>query len=78
VAFNNLFVPKYEMFHHSRENRRGVGILISRSLQYTVIREYRDQENNMLALKIDICGSIILLVSIYGPNKNNEIFLKDF
>jgi exonuclease III len=74
VPFNNFFSPRYDMIHNSTENRRGVGILISRTLQYTLLNEYRDNNNNVLALRIDVCGTIILLISVYGPNNNDMEF----
>jgi exonuclease III len=70
-GFNNLFSPSYEMHHNSTENRRGVGILIERKLQYTISKEYRDKNNNILALRLNVCGSDLLLVGVYGPNTNN-------
>jgi exonuclease III len=64
----------YEMYHNSKDNKRGVGILISSNLQYTVNQEYRDDDNNILTLYITICGVDLLLCSIYGPNTNDKKF----
>jgi exonuclease III len=78
AGFNNIFSPRYEMWHNSTCSKRGVGILISKSLQYTVNEEIRDPKNNILALNITICGTEIILISVYGPNSNDYDFFKDF
>jgi hypothetical protein len=62
------------MFHNSTSNSRGVGILISNNLQYTVNAEYRDIANNVLALSITVCDTDVLLISVYGPNNNRKEF----
>jgi exonuclease III len=61
-------------FITKKKSKRGVGILISRTLQYTVLREYRDNNNNVLAIKLNICDTNILLISVYGPNNNDYEF----
>jgi exonuclease III len=43
LGYTNLFSPRYEMYHNSKDNKRGVGILISSNLQYTVNQEYTAQ-----------------------------------
>jgi exonuclease III len=74
IGFNNLFSPRYDMIHHSKKSKRGVGILISRTLQYTVLKEYRDTNNNVLAVKLNTCDTNIILISVYGPNNNDFEF----
>jgi exonuclease III len=64
------------MLHNSKNSSRGVGILIASNLQYTVECEYRDNANNILAVKIAICGTQLLLISVYGPNNNNKSFFE--
>jgi exonuclease III len=77
VTFNNVFSPRYEMYHNATSNKRGVGILISQSLQYTVIQEIKDANNNILILRLNVCGSEIIVASIYGPNSNDKAFFTD-
>jgi exonuclease III len=60
-----------------QKNSRGVGILIKKSLDCAVLEERRDRNNNTLALLTRIQGELILLVSIYGPNKICEDFFVD-
>jgi exonuclease III len=74
LGFNNLFSPRFTMFHNSTTNRRGVGILISNNLQYTVNAEIRDIANNVIALSITVCEIDLLLISVYGPNDNKKDF----
>jgi hypothetical protein len=54
-----------------------VGILISQSLQYTVIQEIKDANNNILILRLNVCGSEIIVASVYGPNTNDKVFFTD-
>jgi hypothetical protein len=58
----------YDMFLQSTSNKRGVGILIKHSLNFSVLEEVRDPEDNNLTLKTDFEGKIIILCAIYGPN----------
>lgn len=74
VGTNNFFSPGYEFFHNSSSSKRGVGILISSKLQYSVLKTYKDNANNILALRVKIIDTEILLVSVYGPNKNDNNF----
>jgi exonuclease III len=73
-GFNNLFSPRYDMYHNSTSNKRGVGILIARSLTYTIIQSFTDNKNNVLALRLRLGDSDIILISIYGPNNNYKDF----
>jgi exonuclease III len=74
IGFSNLFSPKYNMHHNSKVNKRGVGILISNNLQYSILREFKDEKCNILGLKTNLCGSEVLLISIYGPNTDDKGF----
>jgi exonuclease III len=77
VGFNNLFFPRYEMLHNSTSNKRGVGLLIASSLQYTITKTYKDISNNILGIRINIGDTPILVISIYGPNHNDNCFFRD-
>jgi exonuclease III len=54
-----------------------VGILISQSLQYNVVQEIKDANNNILILRLNVCGSEIVVASVYGPNTNDKTFFSD-
>jgi exonuclease III len=71
---NNLFSPNYNFYHNSIRSKRGVGILISNKLQYSVLQSYTDNNDNILGLKLRFGDSVILLISVYGPNQNNDCF----
>ena len=45
-----------------------MGILIKKSFVFSVVAEARDQDENLLALRISASGTEFILVSIYGPN----------
>jgi len=53
---------------------RGVGILISRKVNYTVIKTYTDDAENILGLLINIDDYPLRIFSIYGPNHDNKDF----
>jgi exonuclease III len=58
-------------------SKRGVGILVSRSLTYSIKSEYSDNSENILGLVLTIDGITIKLCSIYGPNHNDKIFFEN-
>jgi hypothetical protein len=58
-------------------SRRGVGILIKNSIPFSVLREYKDESDNILGLCVDIDGKQIGLCAFYGPNKTDENFFVD-
>jgi exonuclease III len=67
-------VHSYDAHFHSSKNKRGVGILISKKLNYSISKSYRDNDENILALTLDIEGNKIRIFSIYGPNHDNKEF----
>jgi exonuclease III len=66
----------YSFIHNSQENSRGVGILLSKKIMYTVHNEYRDIEGNILLIDITISGWRLTVGSVYGPNNDNEDFFR--
>ena len=65
----------YRMYHQSRSNSRGVGILIKKSLNFSCTGEERDQAaDNYLLLRATVCNTTVILGSIYGPNETNPNF----
>ncbi len=65
----------YNFYYNSTMNKRGVGILISKSLPLSETNRYSDNEENILGLRLqDTTGNTITVISIYGPNKTDEQF----
>jgi hypothetical protein len=64
----------YKMALHSRSNKRGVGILIKHSIDFSVLGEERDEDDNFLVQKISFDGKIVILCAIYGPNNVHPEF----
>ena len=60
----------YSLLFNSKHSSRGVGILIKSSLNISAEELARDEEGNLLAVKISHLGTDFVLVSIYGPNNN--------
>jgi exonuclease III len=76
VKVENFFAPTYDLFHNSQLSKRGVCILIKSTINYTVEQEHRDDKGNVLAMKLTINGTGILVVCIYGPNNNDDTFFE--
>jgi exonuclease III len=71
----------YDFFYNSNMSKRGVGILISTSLNLTVSNVLKDNDENILGVTVSSGTDKIRLFSIYGPNNNERSFfnsLADF
>jgi len=58
----------YNFLYHSSKNKRGVGFLINSNLDFSELSRVVDTEENFLAIKASIEGTVYILCSIYGPN----------
>jgi exonuclease III len=67
-------VKNYNFYYNSSKNKRGVGMLIDKNLNYEVIDSYHDVDENILGLKVKIDNITVWLISIYGPNTNENTF----
>ena len=65
---------RYKLFHHSRQAKRGVAILIRNELDFTVDKIIKDTEENCIFLDGKISGQKVAIASIYGPNDDNRTF----
>ncbi len=54
-----------------------MGILIDCTIQHTVHSVYKDMQENIIGLSVTINGTLLNLVSIYGPNQNDKLFFND-
>ena len=66
----------YNFFYNSKKNSRGVGILIKHNLNVTATVLAEDEDDNLLALSIDLKGKKFTLISVYGPNERDVHFFK--
>jgi exonuclease III len=64
----------YEFFYNSTMNKRGVGILISTTQQFTVSNILKDVDENILGVTVTLGTNKIRFFSIYGPNNNDRSF----
>ena len=64
----------YDFYHNSKRSSRGVGILISKKLNYKVNNQMSDFEDNYLLLDITITDYRLIIGAIYGPNSNDPNF----
>jgi exonuclease III len=75
LACNNN--KSYDLFFNSSMSKRGVGILLSRSLNYSIKSEYSDTSENILGLVLTIQDCTVKLCSVYGPNHNDKVFFEN-
>ena len=62
------------MYSCSRQNKRGVAILVSCNLDFNPIEQYTDVEDNYIIIDCTINGVKLALRSVYGPNNSNKLF----
>jgi exonuclease III len=64
----------YAFYHNSKTNKRGVGMLVKKNLSDSPPKKedfYKDDECNILLLKITIAGCKATIGSVYGPGKKS-------
>jgi hypothetical protein len=64
----------YNPFFNSSSNKRGVGILINNSLQFSVEEQKCDPEENYILLRASIKGKTYIVGAVYGPNNHDHNF----
>jgi exonuclease III len=65
------FRLRYHFYYNSSMNKRGVAVLIRNGIDFSVLEEVRDAQENALLLRILLQGREVLIGSIYGPNTND-------
>jgi len=68
---------QHQSFFNSTQAKRGVGILISKSLNFKVDSESKDIKENIIGVFKTIDNTKIGLISIYGLNSNDFGFFCD-
>ncbi len=66
----------YSIHHNSTDNSRGTAILVSNRLSIVIEDSFRDDECNILLLKVRLGDISLTLGSIYGPNTDNQQFFR--
>ena len=70
-----FFFKGYKFFHNSTLASRGVGILISKNIfekNLSVLEQVATPDCNMLILKCMYNNTALSLISVYGPNHDND------
>jgi exonuclease III len=67
----------YNFYSNSRRNKRGVGILLKQSIPFSVHAVYKDKDNNILGLQLELNGKLFGICAIYGPNHYCPTFFDD-
>jgi exonuclease III len=76
LTFRTNPYGSYDFYYNSTKNKRGVGILLKKNANFTVLEESRDQEENALLLRLRHEGTSteFIVISIYGPNRFDPDF----
>ncbi len=62
-------------YHQSVSNKRGVGILVKKTLNFVCLDTERDLiSDNFLLIRAQVNGLTVILGSIYGPNVRDDDF----
>jgi exonuclease III len=67
----------YEFIHNSPKASRGVGVLISKKINYSVPVVLKDDTGNILVIKLIIDNVEFTVGSVYGPNNNDMGFFTE-
>jgi exonuclease III len=67
-------IKKYELFSNSTMNSRGVAVLVSTEIEFTVSNFFRDNDENFLILDCIINGVRYGIGAVYGPNNTSRSF----
>jgi exonuclease III len=73
-AFQKTNLAHFDLYFNSSSNKRGVAMLIKKSLELTLVNEFSDLDENILIKKFSKNGDEIVLGAIYGPNTTNRTF----
>jgi exonuclease III len=73
-TFLDLIKLRYRGYINSTMAKRGVAILIRHDLNYNVITQINDPNENFIILNLTINDSHFILASVYGPNNDDESF----
>ena len=81
VHFTDKDIKKYEdewgwkcIIKGSSSSSRGVAILVKRGVECEVENEHRDERGNILSVKLNIAGLEFVLITLYGPNRDDPNF----
>ncbi len=77
ASFRTNPYGSYQFIHNSSMNKRGVGILLKNSLNFTVLDVKKDRADNILCAKLQLDGKVFIICAIYGPNKHDPSFFTD-
>lgn len=69
----------YEYIINGKQtNSRGVAILLRNNFEYKILDTYKDEIGNVISINLNISNDLtILIINIYGPNKDKPEFYVD-
>jgi Reverse transcriptase (RNA-dependent DNA polymerase) len=70
-------VLAYDLVSNSNKPKRGVGFMFNRNLQYEILNNVGDQDENFIVLLVRIKNATVILASIYGSNTHNPYFFRE-
>ena len=64
-------------FASKNSQSRGVAILFNNNFEYKIKKVYKDPEGNYIFASFTTMGKDILLINVYGPNRDNPEFYQE-
>lgn len=81
VRFKNFLYNncnhKYECYSNSGMNKRGTAILVACDINFELISEHRDQEENIMLIHRKLNSKEFVLASVYAPNGTCRNFYRN-
>jgi exonuclease III len=71
---NNGIGRGYDLWENSSKHNRGCAVLLAKDKKFEVLDGNEDDNQNIIALKVRVDGTLFLLVSVYGPNNTCDVF----
>jgi exonuclease III len=75
ILSNNPY-GNFDLFSNSTQNKRGVGIIVNRKINFTEEARRLDPGENYILLRANFGGSSYILGCVYGPNSRDENFFR--
>ncbi len=76
-GLRNCKIKKYNAYFNSTSNSRRTAILVGADLDISIIKEYKDTQENYYVICMTINGFSYGIGSVYGPNQTSRDFFRN-
>ena len=74
TAFKDAKNRSYSVVLHSSKSGRGVGVALANNLQLNILEDKRETNEKYLLIKLEVNGKLMVIGSVYGPNRPDRGF----